>query len=318
MPEFEIIGGDNQPEKKESGKKGNKVTKLLKKKPFLIAVGVVVVLGLYAWYRNTQVAQADGQNMILADGMGMVGISPETVASSYDDGTADMMYDFMLEMAESFENQMTDFKSSYDVQIDEMSSQISTFSNRLNTQATVIEAQADTIAMQNDIQAMQNNSDMWHYATTDERKNALSEANQKIASKWGWTFDSKSGYWFDSSGNRLYTTATQEQNNPVSSSVPVKTASTSSSGSSVSISTKPGTIVNAVKNNYGSGSSGSGFSSTASDIAKMKANSQAWHNASDSEKTALHNQNKAIAQKNNWTFNSQTGSYYDSSGKKVY
>ena len=53
---------------------------------------------------------------------------------------------------------------------------------------------------------MKSNSEAWHNASDDE-KAMLSEANKQIASKYGFTFDDATGYWYEGE-TKVYTPTT--------------------------------------------------------------------------------------------------------------
>lgn len=64
--------------------------------------------------------------------------------------------------------------------------------------------------------------------------------------------------------------------------------------------------------------SNSGKKSTGDIIAEMKANSEAWHTASDYEKGRLEEKNQELGASIGATFDSETGEWYDSKGKPLY
>lgn len=304
MAEFKVFGEqDNnetrEPERKTGNKVFNKVKKLFKKKPFLIAVAVVVVLGLLAWYKKSQVpATAEDETeseMVLADGLELMYPANDTFVGSggsYFEDVLDTMVDSFNEeltnMDNYYQSEITYVKDVLDITVDDMSGQIESLSNQIDTQSDTLAQQTDYIARQNDIQMMQQNSDAWHYATSDADKKALEKTNKAIAEKYGWELGDD-GIWYDEDEKPVYTTVTQKV--ATSSSTPKKSLSSSSSTKTTS---------------------------TTSDIDKMKANSTAWHTASDSQKQKLHEENVAIAKKNNWTFDSGSGTYKDSAGNRVY
>jgi len=312
MAEFKVFGEQDNKSETTGTKKGGKLKRLFKKKPFLIAVAVVVVLGLIALVRKSQqpVQTADESNMVVADGLEVMYPSTDTYMTSEGDYITDVLDSLgmvlgemqteheneMISIQESFSEEVSSLKNTFDVTVDSMSMQIEDLSDKVDTQSDTITEQAQTIARQNDIQAMQNNSDAWFYASDSERK-ALEQSNAQIAAKYGWE-RGDDGAWYDG-GVKVYETTTQQV---VTSSAPAtKTLSSGSTGSSGSTSSKS--------------SSGS---STASDIATMKANSAAWHTASDTQKQQLHEQNKQIAAKNGWSYDAASGTYSDKSGNRVY
>ena len=300
MAEFKVFGEDRTEKKEGSGKGGkltNRLKRLFKNKPFVIAVIVVSILGLWSLVKKSQtqtVAESEDRSLV-----------PESLElmypgeNTYMTSTGDYIFDVLTSMGEyitglenenisnkdTFNNQYTALKNTFEVTVDDMSSQIQSLSNKIDTQDNTLKEQTETIAKQNAIKVMQSNSDAWHYATTQAEKDALAKANEQIASQYGWT-RGDDGVWYDN-GQVVYQTVTQQK---------VTVSSTPSTGSYYSSSTN----------------------NVQSDIATMKANSQAWHSASDTEKVNLNAQNKAIAQKNGWTFNSSTGTYHNADGSRVY
>lgn len=292
MAEFELQDFSGDDTGKDTGKdtgekrkkKSNKIIDTIKKKPFLFACIVVAILGIYVWYRNSQKEQEQEQshqNMLVADGYDALSVAGYETGLTGGGFASSGYDDFVNDMFNSFQAQIKDVQSSYDAQVDDMSMQIIKLSNKLNTQSSIIDEQADTIALQNDISVMKSNSDKWAYATSDAERKALEDANKHIAHKYGWSFNSGDGYWYDSTGSRVYSTEIQNHN---SVSVP---------------NTKPASTVQ-------------------SDVQKMMSNSQAWSGASSEERKALENANKEIASKYGWTINSQSGVWYDAAGNKVY
>ena len=252
MPNFEIgnfNAYDDKTEKSKSessGKKSSKLKTLLKKKPFLIAVFVVSLLGLYAWYRKSITQTESGGGLVLSGGYPTVG-GTYTSDSYSDNNTAytSDIYDsiqnaFASEyesLQNSFEQQMSQMQQSYDTTTDNLTSQVSTLSDRLNTSEDIITTQSSYITMLQDIEQMKANSDSYHYATTQAQKDALHQANQSIADKWGWTFSN--GYWYDSSGQNIYVTPTQQS---ISGSPDNTVVNKTASSGSFSYNTTSGTV----------------------------------------------------------------------------
>ena len=237
MPQLEILNGleNDSKETKSEGKKGNNLKKLFKKKPFLIAVGVVSILGLWAWYRKgssgSSSASTDETSMLYASGYTGYPYTQSDyteVHDAYTESTLDAITD-------AFDQRIESVQSVYDTTNEAILSQVNTLSERVNNSEQIIQNQSDAIQKQNDIAQMKANSDAYHYATTTAQKEALHEANNQIASKYGWTFNDDDGYWYD--GNtRVYQTVIQANggvstiNNKTSSS----TGSTGSTGSAPS------------------------------------------------------------------------------------
>lgn len=137
----------------------------------------------------------------------------------------------------------------------------------------------------NVINLMTQNSQAWHTAS-DSKKKRLEEENQKLGKSIGATYDSASGTW-SLGGQNLYN---------------INSGSSGSSGSKSSSNSK----------------SSSGSTSTSSVISQMQANSKAWHTASDSEKKRLEKENQSLGKSIGATYNSASGTWTNSSGKKLY
>lgn len=298
MAEFIEFG--SEPEKKKS--KDNKVIKMLKKKPFLIAVIVVAIIALYTAKKKKDAELESGQNMVIPDNLEGVSVmypGADTYGASDTQYVDDALSSMYAEMDKAITDMMNvndknyeSFETYYSTQVDSMSEVLESFAEKIDSSTAILTEQSEQIEKLNDIQAMQNNSDAWHYAITDAKKKALEDANKNIARKWGWTFDDDSGLWYDGD-TPVYITATQDA---VSSDVYVPTSTpyvggSSSSGSSSSASTKQ------------------------SDINKMMANSDAWHSATESERKQLEEENKAIASKYGWSYNDTDGYWYEGNNK---
>ena len=302
MAEFKVFGEDKNEAKENTGKGGkltNKLKKLFKNKPFLIAVIVVSILGLWSLMKKSQTPTETEteDSSLVPDGVDLLYPGENTYMTSTGDYISDVLTSMgeyvtgleeeNIKIKETFTNEYNNLKNTFDVTVDDMSSQIQSLSNKIDTQDNTLKEQTAIIEKQNAIKVMQTNSDAWHYASTQAEKDALAKANEQIASQYGWT-RGNDGVWYEN-GQAVYQTVTQQQ---------------------ASVSSTPAT------GSYYSSSSGN--NSVQSDIATMKANSQAWHSASDTKKAELNAQNKAIAQKNGWTFNSSTGTYHNADGSRVY
>lgn len=324
MAEFEILPSPSETDKREKKQTGKKtdIKKLLKKKPFLIAVGVVALLGLYAWYKNSM---SGGSSSDLVVASGYAGY-PETggayteASTAYEDEFYSAMLDSMNEKLSNIQNsytsQLENMQTVYDNNTENLTSQVNSLSEKWNTAEDVLLTQSAEIQRQQDISTMMSNSDRALYSTSQTEKTALHNANTAIASKYGWIFGDD-GYWYDETGkNRVYQTVTQSS----------KSSGGSSSGSSSKSSSGSSSASN--RNNKNTSSGGittvGGVSTTASTSAStvikaMQANSQAYNNTSSStQKSALHQANKNMASKMGWSYNSSTGTYHDKSGKRVY
>lgn len=305
MAEFEVFGKDRteKSEKKDNTGKGGKITnrlkRLFKNKPFLIAVIVVAILGLWSLMKKsqTQTVTESEDGTLVPESLELMYPGENTYMTSEGDYISDVLTSMgeyitgleeeNMSIKETFNNQYSTLKNTFDVTVDDMSSQIQSLSNKVDTQDNTLKSQTETIAKQNAIRVMQNNSDAWHYASTKEERDALAKANEEIASQYGWK-RGDDGVWYDG-GIAVYQTVTQQK---------------------ASVSSAPAT------GSYYSSSSK--INSVQYDIRQMQANSKAWHSASETDKKILNAENQAIAKKNGWTFNSETGTYHNKDGSRVY
>lgn len=243
MASIEVIGGvnnerkDDKPKETET-KKSNKLFKLFKKKPFLVAVVVVVALGLYAWFKKSQTATVADSESSEGYFIPTTYTYPTYSGGSYSDSISAYNEDTLLTMqdaftqigdslSDSFDTKISQVQNVFDTTTSNLVSQVETLNDRLNDTENVVKTQSQTISKQNDIDAMMRNSDNYHYATTTAEKEALHNANKSIAEKWGFTFGDD-GYWHDSDGSIVYSTATQEQKKQ-EETIATKKASTSGS-----------------------------------------------------------------------------------------
>ena len=323
MANIELFNNDkNKTETKTEGyKKPMKFKEFIKQKPFLIAVlGVSIVAIFVLLTKKSQpqqeeeseaVLQADGYDYLTYTGSGSGSQIPTDV---YDDMF--LYYATELEtvkqenqkqieeLTSEFEKAIEVNKNAYDVEVDNMSNEILQLTEKLDKNADTILQQQEAIERQNDINTMRNNADAWHVSTNEAYKESLHKANESIADKWGWTFNDASGYWADENGNALFSTVMQESY--VSSGVDTGSLPSYTSPSTGSSDT--------VFEGYGSSS---GLDQKTLDIMTMKANSEAWHDASDDEKVMLSEANKQIASKYGFTFDDDTGYWYEGD-TKVY
>ncbi len=157
------------------------------------------------------------------------------------------------------------------------------------------------------IKQMSANSEAWHNAS-DEEKERLHNENVALGNLLGAEFDSGTGTW-SQNGSSLYDVPVKNKTNTSTAeltNVGVKESSASTSKKTSS------------KTSSSSGSSGSSGSSNSSDvISQMKANSEAWHSASDSEKKELAQKNQELGKSIGASFDSASGTW-SKDGTKLY
>ena len=132
---------------------------------------------------------------------------------------------------------------------------------------------------------MQANSEAWHSAS-DSEKARLEAENQRLGASLGAEFDSASGTWYQD-GQSLYDVSVKNKTNSSTANLTnVGVTETDTSKTDV--------------------------------IAQMKANSEAWHSASDSEKARLEAENQRLGASIGAVHDSATGTWSTSSGSSLY
>ena len=137
---------------------------------------------------------------------------------------------------------------------------------------------------ENILNQMYSNSEAWHDATSEEQERLHNE-NLILGSSLGLTFDSSSGSWFNSEGENVYTIKNKTQ---------TSTSNLTSVGALDPVITSKEIV------------------------SQMQANSEAWHNASESEKERLHEENKRLGNVLGASFDSSTGTWSNSNGSVLY
>jgi len=127
------------------------------------------------------------------------------------------------------------------------------------------------------IQKMYENSVKWHSASASERA-AIEAENQRLASQFGWTFDPKTGKWYDRNGRWIYEGLPDVNGN----------------------------------------TSGYNGMSEDDAILKMYNNSVKWKTANNELRTQLQKENEEIARQFGFTFDPKTGKWYRKDGRWIY
>ena len=136
---------------------------------------------------------------------------------------------------------------------------------------------------QNIINQMQANSEAWYTATPEEQERLHNE-NLVLGTSLGLTFDNESGSWLDD-GYEAYTVKNKTN---TSTSMLTSVGATDSSSNTEAI------------------------------IKQMKANSEAWHTASETEKQRLEEENQRLGNSLGATFDSASGTWSNSNGSTLY
>lgn len=191
--------------------------KLVKSKPFLIAAGVVALVALYVWWRNSQ-----SSDSVAYDAVGYGGyptLSGGDDSGYYDSGSgsgsdsgSDMSGEFeryVEELNRANEENFSYMMNFYDSQINDLYGSISMMSEDY----AILEEENLSLAYRVErdaaVSQMRANSELYNTITDRVTKDALHAENLAIAEAWGFTFDPSTGNYFD--GNSVvYTTAKQQ------------------------------------------------------------------------------------------------------------
>ena len=135
------------------------------------------------------------------------------------------------------------------------------------------------------IEQMQANSEAW-YAADETEKERLHNENVALGSLLGSSFDSVSGNWYKD-GETLYEVSTKNKTNTSTSNLTnVGVTETTVSQSTI--------------------------------VSQMKANSEAWHTADETEKKRLEEENQRLGSQLGASFDSVTGTWSNASGNALY
>ena len=132
---------------------------------------------------------------------------------------------------------------------------------------------------------MKANSEAW-YGASDEEKERLHQENVVLGSLLGSSFDSASGTW-SKDGETLYDVSIKNKTNTSTANL-----------------TNVGVSETTVSQNE--------------IVAQMKANSEAWHGASETERKRLEEENQRLGSQLGASFDSASGTWSNSSGGSLY
>lgn len=197
------------------------ITETVKKRPFLVAAVAVGAVALYGLYRKSQTA--DGSNYY--DGSQAIGYAGYPTVSS--GGSSSSEYDYYQtevdRITEEYSNSLDDLESQYNSTLVEMektyasqmeglSSTVDSLTSDLDTIRATNEAQSLAITRANDLAQMKANSELYNALSGPEHKatrDALHAENLAIAEKYGLTYNSQTGNYYDN-GTVAYTTSKQQ------------------------------------------------------------------------------------------------------------
>ena len=217
---------------------GGNAKKLMKSKPFLIACGGVALVALYVNFNKKSTATAEDE-VSYFDGSQAIGYAgyPGMVGSSGDSGQYDWYvselekiqeeYDENLEGIQSeydealagFNKSLEDMQNEYDKSLADILAAKNTSSSSSSSKGSSVSSNSDLMDQwkkqqeyEADMAQMKANSDLWHVLGEgqEETKKALNQANREIAAKYGYTYNSSSGTYHNSSGSVVYMTDLQK------------------------------------------------------------------------------------------------------------
>lgn len=205
---------------------GKNSKKLLKSKPFKLALLGVAGVALFMAWKNSGEEEDEVDGYVVADGYAGY---PETGGGGggYDDGMTEtgMSDEEIVGLIESANSQLAaDMNSAMGSYFGDMSSQISdvygvsyeTNENVVYYGEEMLEAQdyntmlLESMMLQNGLQQMQANSNLYNNISDYQTKQALHQENLAIAEELGLSFDDETGNYTDASGDVAYYTAKQE------------------------------------------------------------------------------------------------------------
>lgn len=231
--------------------------KLVKSKPFLIALAVVIVLALFAAVRKNKAedtSEAGPYEAIGYAGYPTVGGGGgeysqgedtssyyESIIADYERTIQNMKSDYeqtILDMQTNADQNVSDLKSHYDSSMDELYSNINDLSNAQKDQADALAETNYQLQRERAISQMKANSELYNVLSKPEdasRREALHAENMRIAEEMGWEFDSHTGNYFEGD-SILYTVSWQDAKGAAPSGTSLKSGvskATSSIGSAL-------------------------------------------------------------------------------------
>lgn len=228
-------GGDSSPSKKKK-----------QKKAFLIACIVVGIVALIMWYVRERGSGSTGTDYY-EDGSAAIGYGGyPTTGGGYDETNMDYyyqsmetmrdLYDQSLEtqdekwqnlldqqedkynqLLDKYDNSIANMEDKYLNMLDKLDSADNDYGSSYSYRGSMPSA-SDEIDTQALIEQMQENSHLYNVVDDRATKDYLHDENSRLAEQLGLTFDSKSGYWLDSSGRKaysVYNTPTETKTTPV-------------------------------------------------------------------------------------------------------
>lgn len=190
--------------------------KAIKSKPFLFAaVGVGLVALYVGWKRNRDAADDSGPYEAIGyAGYPTVGSGGgeyvddsayyESLISDYESSISDMQTEHSSVIA--------DLTQQYDTSLDELYTNIQDLSEKQKSTEEALAEQKYQRERERALSQMKANSELYNALDKEENaeeREALHAENLAIAEKYGWTYDPRSGNYFDGS-SVVYTTSAQQ------------------------------------------------------------------------------------------------------------
>lgn len=218
-------------------------------------------------------------------------VSYDDVVNQLRTETKEMQDDFYSETMSDIAQLIEKNQLQNDNQFDEIIESMSKYDEDLTTMSYLEEQRQK----QQILDRMKSNSEAWHNASPEEQER-LHQENVVLGSILGADFDSASGTW-SQDGQSLYNVPIKNKTNSSTSeltNVGVKTTGTSSGKSTTTTKTNNSDV-----------------------ISQMKANSEAWHSASATERKELEAKNQALGKSLGADFDSASGTW-SKNGTKLY
>lgn len=236
MPEFDEVLDDF----------GSNFKANMKKPWFKVALGAVVVVGLYVLYKSLKGDAGTGSNVAGGEYYVPTGYAtgyPEYEGAMYGDGSGAGYLDSELE---SLYAQLDKMQTSQDTSNSALVEQVESLNVQVKTQQETNALLEAEIYKQNVISEMKANSELYNalqgsgYA---DDKEYLHKRNMELAESIGATFDGVTGNYYTEGGSVLYTTTAQTVGKttssgyvPKGSSNPAKLVVTENAKTPVSVS----------------------------------------------------------------------------------
>ena len=190
--------------------------KAIKSKPFLFAAVGVGLIALYVgWKRNRDAADDSGPYEAIGyAGYPTVGGSGGEYVddSAYYESLLDEYQTSISDMQTEHNSAIADLTQQYDTSLDELQSNIRDLSEKHKSTEEALSEQTYQLERERALSQMKANSELYNALSKEENaeeREALHAENLAIAEKYGWTYDPRSGNYFDGS-SVVYTTSAQQ------------------------------------------------------------------------------------------------------------